>query len=91
MSGEKVGTEMAGLIPKWAVQFEGGCGCRDMAAKMDKWGAEGCEDRREQIVAHLLSQSDRLIPAFKLVPSAMKKIVAERLLNKAIQRAREAT
>lgn len=87
---EKVGTELAAMIPDWAVQFKGGCGCKDVAKKMDQWGVEGCEERREQIVAHLLSQSDRLIPAFKLVPSSMKKVVAERMLNKAIRKAREA-
>lgn len=87
----KVGTELSKLIPDWAVQFKGGCGCKDMQKKMDRWGAEGCEKRRKQIVAHLLSQSDMLIPAFKLVPEAMKKVVVERLLNKAIKRAREAS
>ena len=85
---EKVGTELAKLIPEWAVQFKGGCGCKDMAKKMDRMGADECYARRGEIVAHLLSQSEHLIPAFKFVPSPVKKVVAERLLNKAIRNAR---
>ena len=34
---EPVGTELAKLIPDWAIQFKGGCGCKDMQAKMDRW------------------------------------------------------
>lgn len=85
---EKVGTELAKLIPEWAVQFKGGCGCKDMAKKMDRMGADECYARRGEIVAHLLSQSDHLIPAFRLVPNSMKKVVAGRLLNKAIRNAK---
>jgi len=88
MIKEKVGTELSKLIPDWAIQFNGRCKCKDMAHKMDQWGAAGCEKRRHMIVAHLMAQSDHLIPAFKLVPSAVKKVVATRLLNKAIRAAR---
>jgi len=86
---ELVGTELAKLIPKWATQFNGSCKCKDMEAKMNMWGADGCYMRRGSIVAHLLSQSEHLIPAFKLVPTPVKKIVAERLLRKAITNAKE--
>ena len=84
-----VGTELAKQIPKWAVQFKGGCGCKDMQKKMDRWGPDGCYARRHQIVAHLLTQSEHLIPAFQLVPDAVKRIVAQRMLNKAIRTARK--
>ncbi len=83
-----VGTELSKLIPDWAVQFKDGCGCKDVAKKMDDRGVDLCELNRGQIVAHLLSQSDRLIPAFKLVPDALKKVAAERMLNKAIKNAK---
>ena len=83
-----VGTELSKMIPDWAIQFKDGCDCKDMQKKMDMWGPDGCDVRRGRIIAHLMVQSDRLIPAFKLVPDAMKKIVAERLLNKAIKNAR---
>jgi len=39
----------------------------------------------------LMSQSEHLIPAFKLVPKTMKKLIAEQLVNKAIENARKAT
>lgn len=86
MSG--VGTELSKLIPNWAVQFKDGCGCKDMAKKMDRLGPDGCEERANEIVAHLMSQSDRLIPAFKLVPDTLKRVAAERMLRKAIEAAR---
>jgi len=88
---EKVGSQLESLIPDWAVKNKSGCGCSDMAAKMDRYGIVWCEDNKNTIVAHLMSQSEHLIPAFKLVPKTMKKIVAEQLVNKAIENARKAT
>ncbi len=85
-----VGTELAKLIPDWAIQFKETCGCKDMAKKMDSWGPDGCEKRRDQIVAHLLSQGNHLIPAFRLIPEAGKRVAANLLLNKAIRNARKA-
>ena len=86
MSG--VGTEMSKLIPDWATQFKGKCSCKDTAKKWDSYGVDWCERNRDMIIAHLLSQSEHLIPAFRLVPDSMKKVVAGRLLNKAIRSAR---
>ncbi|MGI9446622.1 MAG: hypothetical protein ACR2NI_03070 [Pirellulales bacterium] len=83
-----VGTQLAKQIPEWAVQFKGGCGCKDMQKKMDRWGPDGCYARRNQIVAHLMAQSDHLIPAFRLVPDAVKRVIAGRMLNKAIRAAK---
>ena len=87
----KAGTELSKLIPDWAVKNKSSCGCSDMATKMDRYGINWCEDNKNTIVAHLMSQSEHLIPAFKLVPNKMKKLVAEQLLNKAIENARKAT
>lgn len=87
----KVGTELSKLIPDWAVKNKSSCGCSDMAARMDKYGINWCEDNKNTIVAHLMSQSEHLIPPFKFVPAAMKKIIAEQLVNKAIENARKAT
>ncbi len=89
-SSEQVGTELSKLIPDWALQFKGKCGCKDMQKKMDRWGPDGCEKRRDQIVAHLLSQGDLLIPAFRIIPEAGKTVAANLLLNKAIRNARKA-
>jgi len=88
---EKVGSQLEMLIPDWAVKNKSGCGCSDMAARMDKYGINWCEDNKSTIVAHLMSQSEHLIPAFKLVPKTMKKLVAEQLVNKAIENAKKAT
>ena len=85
-----VGCHVSKLIPNWAVQFKGKCGCKDMARKMDSWGPDGCEKRRDKIVAHLLSQSDHLIPAFKFVPEPAKRVLAIKMLALAIRNARKA-
>ena len=90
---EPVGTELSKIIPRWAVNNKKGCSCKDWAKKMDKWGIEGCEARRGPIVQHLVNQSDKLIPAFRaasgLLPVALKRKAAEKLLNLAIKNARK--
>ena len=86
-----VGTELSKLIPNWAVDKKSACGCSDIAAKMDMYGVNWCEDNKDTIVAHLMSQSDHLIPIFKIVPLKMKKRVAMRLVDKAIENAKRAT
>ena len=91
IKNQSVGTELSKLIPDWAVKNKSSCGCSDMATKMDRYGINWCEDNKNTIVAHLMSQSEHLIPAFRLVPKTMKKLVAEQLLNKAIENARKAT
>jgi hypothetical protein len=85
----KPGSALESLIPKWAFQFEKACKCRDMRVKMDNWGTESCEDRKDTIVAHLMSQSDLLIPIFRGIPTALRKVAATRLVNKAIEMSRE--
>jgi hypothetical protein len=87
MSG--VGTELAKQIPEWAVQTGKQCKCKDMQAKMDKWGPDGCHERRNVIVAHLMAQSELLIPAFKFVPASVRRVVASRMLGKAIRDAQK--
>ena len=85
MSG--AGTELSRLIPKWALQFkdETCTPCKDMAAKMDKWGVDGCVERHAAIVNHLVQQSGQLVPLFKTVPEACKRAAAIMLLNQAIK------
>ena len=82
------GTALANMIPDWAVQFKEGCGCRDMQAKMDKWGPDGCLERMDLIVKHLMTQSDNLIPAFKMVPGPMRKVIATGMVRHAIGQVR---
>jgi len=89
---EKVGTELSKLIPAWAVSMKEGCGCKDMAKKMDRWGVDGCERRRASIVRHLTGQTEKLIPAFRVaagvLPKAIKERAAGKLLDKAIENAK---
>ncbi len=88
---EPVGTELSSLIPDWAVANSKGCGCRNYAKKMDRWGLSGCEANRKAIVKHLTQQSDNLIPLFRNVPEALKRAIATRLLNKAMRNAKKKT
>ena len=81
---EPVGSELAKLIPDWAVADKEGCYCKEWQRKMDRWGVKGCQVRRNEIVAHLLSSSSSLIPALSILPDAMKRIGANRLLSRAI-------
>ena len=84
-----VGTELAKLIPTWAVQFAGKCNCKDMEKKMNNWGPDGCEARRDVIVKHLTSQKDHLVPFLQLVPSGLRKVACDRMLSLAIRNARK--
>ncbi len=83
-----VGTELSKLIPEWAVSNSKNCKCKDFAAKMDRWGVEGCIARKDQIIAHLIAQDDHLIPVLKMIPESVKRVAACRILGKAIRNAR---
>jgi hypothetical protein len=85
----KPGSALESLIPKWAVQFEKGCKCRDIRDKMDRLGTRGVNAKKDQFVSHLMSQSDLLIPIFRGIPTALRKAAATRLVNKAIEMSRE--
>lgn len=82
-----VGTELSKLIPEWAVSNSKKCKCKDFAAKMDRWGVEGCIARKDQIIAHLIAQDDHLIPVLKMIPESVKRVAACRILGKAIRNA----
>ena len=75
---------MAAKIPDWAVKAKEGCGCKDYECKMNAWGVEECEARMNLIVAHLVGQSDMLIPMFKALPTAARRIMAKALVVSAI-------
>lgn len=80
----KPGSALESLIPAWVVQFKDGCGCKDYSKKMDRWGTEGCESRQDEIIEHLMQQSDKLIPIFRGLPDSFRKAAAKKLLAKAI-------
>ena len=86
----KPGTELAKLIPKWAATQTSSCTCSNMQKKMDMYGVNWCDDNKDSIVAHLMSQSEHLIPILQKVPDKIKKKIANRLVEKAIANAKKA-
>ncbi len=85
---EPVGTMMASIIPKWALSFKGGCSCRDWELKMNRWGISGCEEHRQEIIDHLSKQTDQLIPPFSVAPKMVRDVVAGKMLDLAIKKAK---
>lgn len=82
------GTELAKLIPDWAVKDGKGCSCKSMAAKMDKMGPDWCLENIHGLIAHVLSQEDHLVPTLKILPAAAKRVGAALLLKRAIYKAK---
>jgi hypothetical protein len=86
--GPGPGTELALLLPK---QLERkGCACKDYAKKMNRWGAEGCRQRFDSIVQHLITKAEAS-PLLGWVPSVATRKVAKKLLTVAIERAEKKT
>ena len=82
--GKGPGTELSKLLPKL---FESkGCGCRNYAKNMNRWGVEGCRQKFDQIVNYLVNQAknNKLLG---WVPSAATTAVAARLVRLAIEKA----
>ena len=86
MSG--VGTELSKMIPDWAVADKKGCKCKSMSAKWDKYGVDWCERNVNLMVAHMLGESDRLIPTLKKVPKAVKRLALMQMIKAAIKNAK---
>lgn len=89
-SGGGPGTELKKMIPDF---FEHkGCSCKEYAAKMDSWGVAGCESRFNEIVQHLVEESEKLGHglgiAAKVVPVSIRRAAAGKLVAKAIEKAR---
>lgn len=90
------GAELARLIRSLGLRGESGCGCDDLAARMDAWGVGGCQRHREEILAHLrgraagLGWPDKLRAAGR---AALRGLVvnpldpASSLLDEALRRA----
>ena len=68
----------------WFVRDDGTCGCTEYAAQMDAWGPDGCEERLDEIVAHLLEQAAKrsvflgAVPAAAVIPMVRRAIAAAR-------------
>lgn len=46
------GTELKRLLEGYGVKASASCGCHAYAAKMDRWGAAGCREKRTEIVKY---------------------------------------
>ena len=87
---ENVGTALALLIPDWAIANKEGCGCRNFEAKMNAWGIAGCSgEHYDEIIEHLVKQTDKLIPLFRKIPDAGRRAMAKTLLSKAIEKTKK--
>jgi hypothetical protein len=82
----KVGTELVAIIPRIFKSKE--CNCLSYAAQMDAWGLQGCIDRYDEIISHLVEQSNRRWFA-RLFPESTREAKVREWLNLAIQRAQE--
>jgi hypothetical protein len=78
-----VGCQLARLL-SWVAKDDGTCGCTEYAALMDSWGPDGCEERIDGIVEHLLDQAAKrsivlgAVPAAVVVPLVRAAIAAAR-------------
>lgn len=84
--GTGPGTELHKMIPKFLESPT--CSCKSWAKKMNVWGSDMCEANREVIIDKLIKEaSSRSL--FSWVPESATRIVAERLVDTAISRARK--
>lgn len=60
------GTELKSILSELGIKPTASCGCEAMIAKMNQWGADGCEAHREEILAHLQSAYNSADLATKL-------------------------
>lgn len=98
---EQVGTFLKSRIESLIqIKTGKGCGCTNLANQMDSWGIAGCEQRRDEIVGHLVGNREILIESLSsqgwligwvagLVPDAVIRRGAEWLLDTAIEDARK--
>ena len=83
--GTGVGTELHKIIPTFLERKN--CSCNSFAKKMNVWGPDMCEKNREHIIQHLVNESKKR-SLFSWVPETATKLVAEKLLNTAITKAK---
>ena len=75
----------------WFVRDDGKCGCTEYAAQMDAWGPDGCEERMDEIVAHLVEQAAKRSVFLGAASSAAVVIVVRRAIDAARAEAAAAT
>lgn len=99
-ASSNLGISLASIISSLDVKKTAGCNCDEMMARMNAWGIEGCEEHREEILAHLNKAYAELNPSWAdqarmgAKALAMGIVInpfdpAGSLLNAAIERARK--
>ena len=94
---EKVGTALKKRVENLLkASPKKGCGCNDLATKMDSWGIQGCELNREMIISHMVANRDVLLEGLSewlptvctaivgMIPDAILRQGAHWLLDRAI-------
>lgn len=81
-----VGSLIAEGIP-WYVPKPSGCNCSSWASWLDSLSPEECEAKFDFIVNHLVSQSSKTI--MSVAPEGMRRSAAEKIVRKAIDKAKD--
>lgn len=58
--GRYPGTNLAVLLRRFKVKVRSGCNCEEWIDNMNRWGWEGCQERRSEIVERLKDQARKL-------------------------------
>lgn len=80
--GRGPGTELKRLI-EWFASERPGCKCKDRAAKMDRWGVEGCKQNIDTIVRWLSEEAAKR----SAIASVLPDVAYRQLVKTAIRRA----
>ena len=75
----------------WFVRDDGKCGCTEYAAQMDAWGPDGCEQRMDEIVAHLVEQAEKRGVILGAIAAASATTLVRRAIDAARAEAAAAT
>jgi len=78
------GCQLKRLLSWFGIRDDGKCGCDEYAAQMDRWGPDGCEERMDEIVSHLLEMA----AARSVILGATPALVVRGFVAQAIAAAR---
>lgn len=92
------GTELKTLLADLGFKTESACGCKSLARQMDRWGVDGCRQRRAEIVNRLRANQKK-VKWYEQVKAAARSVqsglafkirlndIAGSLVDEAIRRA----
>ena len=74
------GTQLKNMLGWVGIRAkEKGCKCGHMQKKMDRWGAAGCRDHKQEILDHLAKEAKkRGLPFVKLAASKLVDLAIRR-------------